>query len=166
VEISTEWQATDRLYLAASAMFSDPRFTEDIVRLSDVVTAGTPMIWAADRKYYLSLEYVVPEVLGGDLWFRYDYSYEGEKWNTLDNAVANDRDGLVPSWELSNFHAGLDLQDGWAVQVDIRNVWDQLAYNSLENDSNPAFFGDARFDNIRNYSRPRTVGLTVRKRFD
>ena len=166
VELTAEWQATDNFHVAASATFSDPRFTEDIALIGDVVPAGAPMVWSADRKYYLSLEYVVPDVFGGDLWFRYDYSYEGEKWNNLSNIVENDRTGLVPSWELSNLHAGLNLQNGWEVQIDVRNAWDQLAYNSLVNDSSGEFFGDPRFNNIRSYSRPRTIGLSVRKRFE
>ena len=124
------------------------------------------MVWPADRKYHLSLEYVMPGILGGDLWFRYDCSYESEMRNDLTNIVENDPGGLVPSWELSNVHAGLNLNDGWEVLVDIRNVWDQLAYNSLYNDSSGALFNGSRFDNLRNYARPRTIGLTVRKRFD
>jgi outer membrane receptor protein involved in Fe transport len=61
---------------------------------------------------------------------------------------------------------GLNLQNGWAVQFDVRNVWNELAYNSLYNDSSGELFGDPRFDNIRNYTKPRTIGLSIRKRFD
>jgi outer membrane receptor protein involved in Fe transport len=166
VEISSEWRATDRLTIAANATLSDPQFKEDIVRFNDVVPAGAPMVWAAERKYYVSLQYSVPDVFGGDLWFQYDYSYESEKWNDLDNIVANDRDGVVPSWNLSNFHVGLDMQNGWEAQLNVANAWNQLAYNSLDNDTSAAYFGDLRFDNLRSYARPRTIGLSVRKRFD
>jgi len=166
VEITAEWQVTDNLNVAARATISDPQFKEEIIRFDDVVPAGAPMVWAADSKYYASLEYVVPEVLGGNLWFRYDYSYEGEKWNSLDNIVQNDPDGIVPSWSLSNVHLGLTLQNGWELQADVRNVWNELAYNSLYNDSSGQLFGDPRFDNIRNYAKPRTIGFSVRKRFD
>jgi outer membrane receptor protein involved in Fe transport len=166
VEITAEWQATDQLNLSARATISDPKFKDEIVRFNDVVPAGAPMVWAAEAKYYASLEYLMPDILGGDLWFRYDYSYEGEKWNGLTNIIENDRDGLVPSWNLSNAHLGLTMENGWEFQFDVRNVWNELAYNSLYNDSSGELFGDPRFDNIRNYTKPRTIGLSIRKRFD
>jgi outer membrane receptor protein involved in Fe transport len=173
VEISAEWQATDNLNLVARATISDPQFKEDIDLLGDDtdnidedVHPGDPLVWSAEEKYYAAVEYVVPDVLGGDLWFRYDYSYEGEKWNTLSNIVENDPEGLVPSWSLSNFHVGLTMENGWELQADVKNVWNELAYNSLDNDSSGDLFGDPRFDNIRNYARPRTIGFSVRKRFD
>lgn len=166
VELTAEWQATSRLNLSAGATFSDSEFKEEIVRIADVVPAGAPMVWSPKRKLHAGLEYVVPEVLGGDLWFRYDYSYESRKWNTLDNIVAANRDGIVPSWDMSNVHVGLTLRSGWELQFDVRNVWNDIAYNSLENDPSGQLFGDPRFDNLRSYAKPRTIGLTVRKRFE
>jgi outer membrane receptor protein involved in Fe transport len=166
VEITAEWQATPGLNLSAGATFSDPEFKEEIVRLNDVVPAGAPLVWSPKRKFHAGVEYVIPEVLGGDLWFRYDYSYESSKWNTLDSIVAADPDGIVPSWDMSNVHVGLSLPSGWELQFDVRNVWNDLAYNSLENDSNGQLFGDPRFDNLRNYAKPRTIGFSVRKRFE
>ena len=166
VELTAEWQATSNLYLSASTTFSDSEFKEDIVRIGDTVPAGSPMVWSPERKFHAGVEYVVPEVLGGDLWFRYDYSYESSKWNTLDSIVELNPDGIVPSWDMSDVHVGLTLPSGWEFQFDVRNVWNDLAFNSLENDTNPELFGDARFDNLRNYAKPRTIGLTVRKRFE
>jgi len=72
----------------------------------------------------------------------------------------------VPSYRHANAHAGLNMENGWEVQLTIRNVFDEKAVNDLFNDSSAAFFGDNRFDNIRSYARPRTVGITVRKRFE
>ena len=97
------------------------------------------------------------------LWFRYDHSYEGEKWNDLTNIVENHPASYPPGTEQRP--RGLTLDHGRELQMDIRNVRDQLAYSSLYNDSSGAFFTDPRFDNVRNYARPRTIGL-VRKRFD
>ncbi len=165
-EIETQWQVTSRLYAYANGSFGDPKYTEDIVRLNDVVPAGTPMVWAHKQKVSFGIEYTIPDVFGGELWFSYNQSYEGEKWNDLTNAISGDRDGIVPSYSLANAHAGLNMDNGWEVQLNIRNMFDEKAVNALFNDSSAAFFGDLRFDNIRTYSRPRTVGVTVRKRFE
>ena len=165
-EAYVTWQATDNLYLEATAFFGSPEFKDEVVRFSDVVPAGAPMVWAPKRKYKAAVEYMVPDVLGGDLWFRYDYSYEGEKWNNLSNIINNNTEGLVPSWSISNVHVGLDLEGGWNVQLTARNIWDKRAINSLYQDSSGELFGDPRFDNIRTYARPRTIGVTVRKRFN
>jgi iron complex outermembrane recepter protein len=165
-EIETQWQMNDHIYVYAYGSFGDPKYTEDIVRLNDTVLAGTPMVWAYKKKVSFGADYTIPNVFNGNLWFGYNQTYEGEKWNTLTNAISRDRDGLVPSYSLANAHVGLTLDNGWEYQLTIRNVWDEKAVNSLVNDSSGAFFGDSRFDNIRNYSRPRTVGLTVRKRFE
>jgi len=68
--------------------------------------------------------------------------------------------------ELSNAHLGLTMENGWEFQFDVRNIGNELAYNSLYNDSSGELFADPRFDNIRNYTKPRTIGLSVRRRFD
>jgi outer membrane receptor protein involved in Fe transport len=73
---------------------------------------------------------------------------------------------LVPSSEIANAHAGLTFDNGLELQLSIRNVWDELAINGLSNDSSGALFGDPRFNNLRTYARPRTVGLAIRKKFD
>jgi iron complex outermembrane recepter protein len=166
VELTAEWQATPSLNLSAGVTFSEPEFKEDVVRINDVVPAGAPLVWSPEKKLHASVEYVVPDVMGGELWFRYDYSYEGSKWNTLDSIVAEDPNGIVPSWDMSDLHVGLSLANGWDFQVDVRNAWNDIAYNSLENDSNGQLFGDPRFDNLRNYAKPRTIGFSVRKRFE
>lgn len=165
-EFDARWQATDRLYVYASGSFGDPKYTEEIVRLNDVVPAGTPMVWAYERSTSLGLEYSIPDMFGGDVWFGYNHSYQSSKWNNLSNAIDRDPEGLVPSWNLANAHAGLSMENGWEFQLTARNIWDERAVNSLFQDSSGELFGDLRFDNQRSYSRPRTVGLTVRKRFE
>ena len=166
VEVNATWQATDRLYLEASAFFGNPEFTEPIQRIDDVVPAGSPMVWSPEQKYKLAIEYQVPGVLGGDMWLRYDHSYEGEKWRDLDDIVANDPNGIASSWSIGNAHVGLSYDSGWSVTLDVLNVWDEKAENWLINDYSAALFGDPRFSHERSYSKPTTVGLSVTKRFD
>jgi outer membrane receptor protein involved in Fe transport len=109
----------------------------------------------------------VPEVFGGDLWFRYDTSYQGESWDNLDAALEQDPTGLIPSWETSNLQAGLSLQNGWDVSVMARNVWNDTGINSLyHSDYAAVWFDDPRWRNERTIQRPRTYGLSVTKRFE
>ncbi|NOX69105.1 MAG: TonB-dependent receptor [Gammaproteobacteria bacterium] len=165
-EITTTWNTTENLTLQFSAFFNDAKYTEDIVRFSDVVLAGSPMTWSADRKYNASIDYTINDVFGGNLWLRYDYYYESEKWDTLNNIVANNRSGLVPAYSISNAQIGLSRESGWDVTLIAYNVWDQRAVNWLVTNTNGAFFGDTRFANDRTYAAPRTVGLNFSKRFE
>jgi iron complex outermembrane recepter protein len=166
VELSATWQATENLYLEASGFFGNPEFTERIVRFDDVVPAGAPMVWSPEKKFKLALEYTIPGVFGGDMWLRYDYSYEGEKWRDLNDIVANDPNGIAPAWDISNAHVGLEYDNGWTFQLHALNLWNEKAVDWLVNDTSAALFGDPRFDHERTYSKPRTVGLSVTKRFD
>ena len=48
----------------------------------------------------------------GDLWFRYDTSYQSEVYNDLTAAIDDDPDGVQPSWTMANFSAGLAMSNG------------------------------------------------------
>ncbi|MBJ88808.1 MAG: hypothetical protein CMO98_03020 [Woeseia sp.] len=166
-EINAEWQVTDRLYLWANGSFGDPKYTEDIVRLNDVVPAGTAMVWAYKEKVSAGIEYTIPDVLGGDMWFSFNHYTEGEKWNNLTNSINKNPLGIVPSSKWSSANVGLMMDNGWDIQLTVNNLFDERGINSLWNDPySGSFFGDDRFDNWRTYTRPRTTSLTVRKNFD
>ncbi|MDX1516992.1 MAG: TonB-dependent receptor [Woeseiaceae bacterium] len=166
VELDMRWQTTPNLYLYGNASFGEPQYAEGNNTTFVDIPDGTPMVWAYKEKLSFGLEYTIPDIFGGYAWLGYNYSYEGPKWNTLSNAIDRDPEGRVPGWSLSNMHAGLATDGGWTYQLTIRNVFDQLAVNSLYNDSSGELFGDPRFNNIRNYARPRTVGFKITKRFE
>ena len=94
VEISSEWQATDNLSFEASAFFANAEYTADTLDpTGDVyLEDGQEMPNSPGEKYWLAAEYTVPEFAGlnGDLWFRYDTSYQAETW---DNLAAADPQG-------------------------------------------------------------------------
>ena len=109
VEVNAEWQATERLYLWANLSFGDPKYTEDIVRINDVVPAGTQMVWAYKEKVSAGIEYTIPDVFGGDMWFSFNHYTEGEKWNNLTNSIDQNPLGIVPAWDWSSANVGLDM---------------------------------------------------------
>jgi outer membrane receptor protein involved in Fe transport len=167
LEISGEWQATQNLSFQASAYFAKSEYTADTYSPAGVLWLedGQEMPHAPEEKYWAAAEYTVPEVLGGDLWFRYDTSYQSETWDSLDAAVENDPEGLVPSWKSSNLQVGFTFET-WDVTLMARNVWDDRGINSLwQSEYKPEWFGDPRFHNMRTIQQPRTYSLSLRKSF-
>jgi outer membrane receptor protein involved in Fe transport len=167
VEISGEWQATDNLVFQGSAFFNNSEYTADTFTPSggDYLEDGQEMPNSPDTKYWLAAEYTIPEVFGGDLWFRYDTSYQSETWDNLDAALDNDLEALIPSWKSSNLQIGLSRQT-WDVSLMARNIWNDMGINSLINSTYASdYFGDTRFRNERTVQRPRTISLSLRKRF-
>jgi outer membrane receptor protein involved in Fe transport len=173
VELSTSWQATDRLKLDASAYFADPQFTATTVYpRGDIIEDGQTMPDSPKRKWWWAAEYTVPGAFGldGNLWFRYDTSYQSSTYTDLDSALARDPNGLLPSWNSANLQAGLSLNSGWDVSLIARNVWDEANVTWLSSTfwtgpSTTNYTDDNRFNYVRTLEKPRTIGLQVRKKF-
>lgn len=170
-EINGSWFITENLQFDASIFLADAEFAETfITQDGDTVPEGTVMPHSPERKYWAALQYTIPDVdlVNGDLWFRYDMSYQSETYNSWGNAIDEDPTGIVPSWNASNFQIGLDLQNEWDVSLMVRNVWDDRNVNWLSN----LLYGETPAFNIPLYNRsiafqkPRTIGLTVRKAFE
>jgi len=172
IEFATSWQATDRFKLDASAFFADPEFTETTVYpRGDIIEKGQTMPDSPERKWWWAAEYTIPNAFGldGNLWFRYDASYQSSTFNTLDSALNDDPDGLIPSWNSANLQAGLTLNSGWDVSLIARNVWDEANVSWLDSTfyTGPGtiYPDDNRFNHFRTLEKPRTIGLQVRKKF-
>src|SRR5690606_14675950 len=167
-EINGTFQVTDNLLFEASFFLADPQFAETFVTQDeDVIEKGTPMPNSPKRKYWAALQYTVPDVdfLRGDLWFRYDTSYQSETYNNLGNAIERDPLGLVPSWSSSNFQVGVEMDGGWDVSLMVRNVWDDRNVNWLANYGYGEPFCDPRHNRFLSLQKPRTIELTLRKSF-
>lgn len=167
VELSGEWQATDDLVFQASAYFANSEYTADTFTPSGslYLEDGQVMPNSPDTKYWIAAEYTIPEVFGGDLWFRYDTSYQSETWDNLDAALDNDLEALIPSWTSSNLQIGL-TRESWDVSLMARNIWNDKGINSLINSTYASdYFGVDQFRNERTVQRPRTISLNLRKRF-
>ena len=122
---------------------------------------------APEFKAWASLNYTVPNVLGGDLWFYYDFAYQDESWSGVGEIRENDLDGLTPSMTISNFSTGLRLPKELDITVTVNNLFDQngYTYTWTGEGGNADRFGSDRYQRQRAQHRPRTVWLTLKKGF-
>ena len=179
VELQADWQATDRLLLAANLFAANPEFSEDWSNNfvggiqqppspGDLdIRKGMPLPGSPERKYHVSAYYEVPDVLGGDFWFYIDHSYESETWNNTFNIVNNNTNGLAHSWTYSSISFGLRMPNQFEFDINVRNLFDEDGYSyvsTVENDD-ADIFNDPRYHNLRSLDRPRTIWFAVRKNF-
>jgi iron complex outermembrane receptor protein len=168
LELTTTWQASSNLKLSGRLFVADAEFSEDATLPNgDVLEDGMPMPGSPDAKGYASLEYTVPDILGGDLWFSYDISYSSESWASIDDIIDKEKEAEADEWWYSNFSMGFELPSNLTFTVRVDNVWDQQTYTYVSTYDNGSadLFGDSRFHNMRTLDQPRTAWLTVRKRF-
>ncbi len=176
LELNVKWQATDNLHLYGSVLLADAQFTETIDVNGTVYRDGMSMANSPDTKAYLSVNYDIPDVFGGDMWLWYDVSYTSETWNRTSRIIAMDTDGLSPSRSTSNFELGLALPNQLSLTLRVNNVWDQSNYDYVSTGGNyggewfetvnPGAAANARERNMRSLTRPRTVWATLRKDFE
>lgn len=186
IEIQFDWQVTDRLKFAANLFSADAKFSDTFCGnyvggidvgcdqlnadgdIPDpVVVKGMQLPNSPDMTAHASLEYTIPNVWGGDLWFFYDWAYSSEIWNNTGNVRDNDTRGLAPSWTYSSFSAGLQLSNQLDIEINVRNLFDQKGYSYVwtGESSDAELFGDPRYREIRAQDRPRTIWVTLRKGF-
>ena len=178
-EAQVDWQATDRLQLSFNGYIADPKYSDDWSNIfidgeqqpTDPnnldIRAGMRMPGAPETVMNVSAYYAIPGVFDGVLWLYADYFYQSESWNNNENILDNNTDGLAPSWSYATLAAGLQLPSDFDIELHVRNAFNDKGYsyvNTGENDDS-ALFGDTRWNNLRSLSRPRTVWLTLKKRF-
>jgi len=194
-EISVSWSPTENFSIDASAFLADPEFSEDTFTPEQdpndpetvpEIAAGTVMPVSPDRKYWLSAEYIVPNVLGmqGDFWTRISYSYQSEVWKDLDaisdyeEAVtpeerADALQQLVPSYSTTTLQLGFTHDNGWETALVVRNLFDEQGVNWLSSASYAPgpdetalpWQGETRWNYTRSLQRPRTIGLSFSKKW-
>lgn len=169
LELSGWYNFTDNFYIEGSVFFGDPEFTEDFTLQSgDVIPAGTAMPISPEEKYWIALQYTIPEInfANAEVWFRYDHSYWNETWRSVSYAVSGDREnGTYPSWSSGNLQVGMTLPSDWEFSLLARNVWDDRNYGWRRQYGYGEAFGSDLGNEFRSYERPRTISLTIRKAF-
>jgi outer membrane receptor protein involved in Fe transport len=175
IELDLGLQATDNLKINLSLFSADAKFDDDIYfsALADTTTGDVDIRKDMDLpsspelKGHVSVLYDIPKMLGGSAWVYFDRSYQSETWNGTTDIVANNRNGLSKTYNVSNLSFGLDMPDGLEFTLQIDNVFDNngSTYVSTSNNTYGDLFGDNRFHNERTLERPRTTWLTVKKTF-
>ena len=187
IEVQADWHVTDHLTISASGFAADAEFTDNVCNnfvggvrqpcptLPDGspdpdeldIRAGMPLPNSPKSMATASIYYDIPNVLGGDLWFYYDFSYSSYAWNNTSNIVDNNRDGISPSWTYSTLSAGLQLPNQLDIELYVNNVTNESGYSYVgtwEADE-AEVFGDLRYRRMRAQDRPRTIWLVLRKGF-
>lgn len=171
LEVNFIWQATDRLSFRGSFFRADATFTNYYRNPDDgslIIRNGQDMANSPDTKAWANVMYEIPDVLGGDLSFYYDLSFQAEVWNTTSNARDEDVTGQAPSWVHHNFSATLYLPSRLSLGLKINNVFDQdtstYIASGIQSYSNE-FPNGSRDRYNSNRGRPRTVWLSLRKDF-
>ena len=168
-ELDITWRVTENLKIAGNAYIGNPYFTDPYINPKDelIMSADTQMPNSARKKFSISADYTIPNVFNNiDMYLRYDFSYRGEMYSDLEQAVAggiHDIEGTT----MSNFQLGLEMNDDLTVTFMVRNLFDQRA-NSFTSYTDADYgeeFGHPGFAQYQNLARPRTFSLGVRKKF-
>ena len=169
VELYWAAQLTDSFLLEGSLFAADPQFTSDFTTINgDEITDGTVMPISPKFKTWFAAEYTFYEFMNrGDLWIRYDFSHQGEVYDSLYAAIIEHPDGVFPSWTYSNLQAGIEFYNDWDITLSIWNLFDQriIYWIDDENNDRAAAFNDPRFRDLLSYEKPRTIGVSISKRF-
>jgi hypothetical protein len=178
VEMDVLWQATSNLRLSGNLYVGDPEYTADYITLEGALemSAGTRMPDSAKEKYTIAVDYTFRDVIGGDLWLRWDTYYQGPMFSALwraeyaNPASPNYEEGRtedVDSFTKSNFQIGYE-RETWNARLMVRNVTNERA-NTFTG-SGTGYYGDfwghTGFGDSNNLARPRTVSLKFTKSFD
>ncbi len=173
LEIEVTGYLTDQFKISASVSTGSAEYTEDIVFDGEVDTPkGTPMPFAPDLRYWVGIDYTIPDLLaGGDVWLRWDISGQSESYNNRawvgDDGLPVQADAL-PAWDVSNATIGWQ-GESWQVNVRVNNVFDKKYFQSFSSGNNYVaedwYPGETRFQNFRTYNRPREISLQIRKDF-
>jgi outer membrane receptor protein involved in Fe transport len=184
-EFNGTWHMTSNLKFEWSVYRGDATFTEtswvtddDEIANPDEpwFTKGAKLAQSPELKYRWALDYTVPQAFGwnGELYFRYDESYQDEYfrrpagigWDDLD-----DPDAIVPDWRTANVQAGFYFDNGWSVSLFVRNVWGDTASNYLSSykwwlETDIPGNADRGLQVMeRTLQRPRTTNLQISKKF-
>ena len=175
LELDIALQASENLKIKANMFFARSEFKDSIV---DDIEAGMSMPNSPKYKGWLSINYDIPDLFGGDAWLYFETSYQAESWNEIYNIPRKDDDdddgdndgvieGLSKPYSVSSLSFGVDMPNDLSVTLLLDNVFDKATstYVSTGNNDDADAFGDSRWHNMQSFERPRTFWVTLRKDF-
>lgn len=156
VEAELTLQATDSLSFSLSGAYIDARITEDVPVLSVESGEALPGVPELSLQANATWRFWMTDSISA--YLRADYRYVDETAGTF---VPEGFPRLVaPSYETLDLAFGLE-RGRWAASLYFRNVFDEYGIVNRVDD-----FGLHPGDDYQNLIQPRTLGLTVRARFD
>ncbi|MDE0756222.1 MAG: TonB-dependent receptor [Woeseiaceae bacterium] len=177
-ELDFDWRATENFRISGNFYKGDAYYTDDYLSKEGVLqmSAGTSMPDSANEKYSIAFDYTFRDVMGGDIWLRYDAYYVGPMYSALwkadeanpdspDYVTGNTHD--VDSFTKSNFQIGYE-RESWAATLFVRNLTNERA-NTYTNSGGAAYYGEwwghTGFGETHNLARPRTISAKFTYRF-
>ena len=185
-EVDFDWRATENLRISGSGYFGDAKYTDSYFTPEGeyIMSAGTRMPDSANEKLFIAFDYTIRDVLGGEMWLRYDAYYVGDMFSALwradqanPNAPFDEEEDEprydplatedVDSFTKSNFQVGYE-RESWALTLFVRNLTNERANTFTGSGVGYAarFWGHTGFGDTNNLARPRTISLRLTMRFD
>ena len=180
IELSGAARASKQWTIDFSLTAANPHLTEPVVYPNGAyVPAGTQMVGAPDFKGTVGVEYAFGwKPADGDLWARFDYSYQSAVYQSLyyasaayQNAV-NDAGippgwGRIEPWRFAKFQLGVSLPHKLDVTLTLNNAFNSKGAYWVTTTEGwySGQFGDPRYKNMPAQFRPQSIGLTIRKDF-
>jgi outer membrane receptor protein involved in Fe transport len=178
-EVDFDWHVTQDLRLTGSAYAGDAYYTDDYVTPEGILEMSkyTQMPDSAANKYNLAVDYTFRNVLGGDMFVRFDGYYAGAMFSSL--ARADDANPLSPdyipgskenvdSFSKYNFQIGYTSGEGdWNAILMVRNLTDARAnsFTGTGTKEYADYWGHTGFGATNTLARPRTISLKLTKNF-
>lgn len=150
VEWDISWRATEELSLGLSGDVIDTEITR--VTSGSPYDVGDPINFVPEYKLNASANYSFNWGASIPGFFRLDVSRQGKSIQTLRRALADPPQGIAPAVDFLNASLGANY-NGWEVALFGRNLTDE------DGIIRAAVTGQAA------QARPRTVGITIGKRF-
>jgi len=152
VEMEALWRPMDNLEIGGSATLLHAELSEPSDVLAGGVPEGARLPISPEFKAAAFAEYRFgASIVGAEPYVRGDISYTGDSVNSIDPLAAS----IQEAYTLANLQAGLEGKS-WSVNLFVNNVTDERAQLFV----NPNFF-----DTRVTPSRPREIGITLRRSF-
>ncbi|MEQ3695748.1 MAG: TonB-dependent receptor [Pseudomonadales bacterium] len=170
-------------FMLQGTYFNGSSEIEETVYFSDVVpnlpgwadyelaAAGQPLAIAPDEKWWIKAEYTFHNaMLGADLWFSYDHSWQAayaHDWWNAQNTVSGWGGNTIPDYQKANFQMGLWAADDWDVTFSIYNVWDDRSVNWVHTGDDWLLdqYNISNYRSLESVIRPREFSIGFSKHF-
>jgi hypothetical protein len=147
-------------YVNPMETYPDPRFEGGQASLGLDPQSDLPFF--ADMSYSMYLDYSDNmQIMGldGELFARFQHSYEGESLNQLGDGSAAPKQ-VSGNYRITDLIVGYDLGD-WKAQLSLNNIGDERGITYKDSSDFDPYFGQ----NSDNVIRPRNYNFSIRRFF-